>query len=449
MTTLWTSVALLVTGLILSTIVRSNEQRSFEQLLQAYMQNLMSVIDVDAQGNVIGSPDFGDSRFVQLSSGWFWTIAKAGSAQQPIAHSASFSGDLTELPGEVLAPFDADFRRVSTVTDPLGMTLMQIESQLTLDEDETLYQFRVTGNTNDVDTAVSQFNRTLLQYFLLYGGGTILATFFLIRIGLRPLSDATNALHDVREGQKDLLDDSYPVEIRPLVGEVNALITTNRSIVERARTQVGNLAHALKTPLAVIVNEVRSSKGDQSGLIAEQADLMKSQVQTYLDRARIAAQRDVIVSRTPVLPVLEKLLRVMKRLAPDIEFKVLECDETLAFRGEEQDLEEIFGNLLENASRFAKNTVQIAVLDKSGEPVSPSQFLIEIEDDGVGLSPEQREKALKRGIRLDESQPGSGLGLAIVRDIATEYGGSFTLGDSRIGGLKAVIVLPKLTASSR
>ena len=449
MTTLWTSVALLVTGLILSTIVRSNEQRSFEQLLQAYMQNLMSVIDIDAQGNVAGSPDFGDSRFVQLSSGWFWTIAKAGSAQQPIAHSASFSGDLTELPGEVLAPFDADFRRVSTVTDPLGMTLMQIESQLTLDEDETLYQFRVTGNTNDVDTAVSQFNRTLLQYFLLYGGGTILATFFLIRIGLRPLSDATNALHDVREGQKDLLDDSYPVEIRPLVGEVNALITTNRSIVERARTQVGNLAHALKTPLAVIVNEVRSSKGDQSGLIAEQADLMKSQVQTYLDRARIAAQRDVIVSRTPVLPVLEKLLRVMKRLAPDIEFKVLECDETLAFRGEEQDLEEIFGNLLENASRFAKNTVQIAVLDKSGEPVSPSQFLIEIVDDGVGLSPEQREKALKRGIRLDESQPGSGLGLAIVRDIATEYGGSFTLGDSRIGGLKAVIVLPKLTASSR
>lgn len=449
MTALWTSIALLVTGLILSTIVRSNEQRNFEQLLQAYMQNLMSVIDIDAEGNVIGSPDFGDSRFVQPYSGWFWTIAKANNSQMPIAHSASFSGDQTELPADDPTPFGTEFRRVSTVIDPLGMELMQIETQLTLDEDDTLYQFRVTGNTNDVNTAVGQFNRTLMLYFLLYGGGTILATFFLIRIGLRPLSSATNALHDVREGHKDQLDDSYPVEIQPLVGEINALITTNRSIVERARTQVGNLAHALKTPLAVIVNEVRSSKKTQSDLIAEQADLMKSQVQTYLDRARIAAQRDVIVSRTPVVPVLNKLVQVMHRLAPDIDFNMHDCDDTIVFRGEEQDLEEIFGNLLENASRFAKTKVQIAV-SQTVEGVGQSpKILIEVEDDGIGLSPEQREKALKRGIRLDESQPGSGLGLAIVRDIATEYGGSFTLEDSQFGGLKAVIILPKLSASSR
>jgi signal transduction histidine kinase len=449
MTALWTSIALLVTGLILSTIVRSNEQRNFEQLLQAYMQNLMSVIDIDAEGNVIGSPDFGDSRFVQPYSGWFWTIAKANNSQMPIAHSASFSGDQTELPADDPTPFGTEFRRVSAVIDPLGMELMQIETQLTLDEDDTLYQFRVTGNTNDVNTAVGQFNRTLMLYFLLYGGGTVLATFFLIRIGLRPLSSATNALHDVREGHKDQLDDSYPVEIQPLVGEINALITTNRSIVERARTQVGNLAHALKTPLAVIVNEVRSSKKSQSDLIAEQADLMKSQVQTYLDRARIAAQRDVIVSRTPVVPVLNKLVRVMHRLAQDIDFNMHDCDDTIVFRGEEQDLEEIFGNLLENASRFAKTKVQIAV-SQTVEGVGQSpKILIEVEDDGIGLSPEQREKALKRGIRLDESQPGSGLGLAIVRDIATEYGGSFTLEDSQFGGLKAVIILPKLSASSR
>ncbi|MEP1206738.1 MAG: HAMP domain-containing sensor histidine kinase [Rhizobiaceae bacterium] len=456
MITLWTSVALLVTGIILSTIVRANEQRSFEQLLQAYIQNLMSVIDIDAQGNVIGSPDFGDSRFVELSSGWFWTIAKAETAHVPIAHSASFSGNLAELPVEVTAPFDADFKRVSVVTDPLGKQLMQVESQLTFDEDETLYQFRVTGNTRDVDRAVSEFNRTLIQYFLLYGGGTILATFFLIRIGLRPLSAATDALHDVREGHKEQLNDSYPVEIQPLVGEINALITTNRSIVDRARTQVGNLAHALKTPLAVIVNEVRSSKNDQSDLIAEQADLMKSQVQTYLDRARIAAQRDVIVSRTPVIPVLNKLVRVMQRLSPDIDFNINNNDETLAFRGEEQDLEEIFGNLLENACRFAESEVHIAVHDMpggvgvgDGAAAGPPRILIEIEDDGKGLSPEQRVKALKRGIRLDESQPGSGLGLAIVRDIATEYGGSFTLDEGKSGGLKAVIVLPKLSSSSR
>ncbi len=449
MVALWASAALLVTGIILSTMVRNNERRSFQQLLHAYMQNLMSVIEIDEQGNVVGSPDFGDPRFVELSSGWFWTIAKSEEANTPIAHSASFSGDLAELPAEVTTPFDADFRRVSIVADPSGELLMQLETQLTLDEDETLYQFRVTGNTRDVDMSVAQFNRTLIQYFLLYCAGTILVMFFLIRLGLRPVLEATNALHDVRQGEKQQLDGTYPVEIQPMVGEINALITTNRSIVERARTQVGNLAHALKTPLAVIVNEVRTPNVDQSELIAEQADLMKSQVQTYLDRARIAAQRDVIVSRTPVFPILSKLLRVMQRLVPDTDFEILECDENIIFRGEEQDLEEIFGNLLENASRFAKTSVLVSVQDQAVEAGGVGQFRIEIEDDGTGLSPDQKDSALKRGTRLDESQPGSGLGLSIVADIATEYGGSFKLEDSESGGLKAVIVLPKLAASSK
>ncbi len=441
--------ALLITGVILSTMVLNNERRNFQQLLHAYMQNLMSVIEIDQEGNLSGSPDFGDPRFVELSSGWFWTIARTDSPQKPIAHSASFSGNLAELPAEVTTPFDADFRRVSIVADPSGEVLMQLETQLTLDEDETLFQFRVTGNTRDVDMSVAKFNRTLIQYFLLYCAGTILVMFFLIRLGLRPVADATDALHDVRQGQSQQLDDFYPAEIQPLVDEINALITTNRSIVERARTQVGNLAHALKTPLAVIVNEVRSPNADQSELIAEQADLMKSQVQTYLDRARIAAQRDVIVSRTEVFPILSKLLRVMQRLVPETEFKILQCDEDIIFRGEQQDLEEIFGNLLENASRFARNSVLVSVHDLPVEANGVSQLQIEVEDDGAGLSQEQKDSALKRGIRLDESQPGSGLGLAIVADIATEYGGSFKLEDSETGGLKAVIVLPKLSTSTK
>ena len=281
------------------------------------------------------------------------------------------------------------------------------------------------------------------MFFVLFGTGTITATYFVIRLGLRPLSAATDALHDVREGHRDKLDGVYPVEIQPLAGEINALIDTNRTIVARARTQVGNLAHALKTPLAVIVNEVRASNDEQANLIGEQAELMKSQVQTYLDRARIAAQRDVVVSRTPVLPVLEKLVRVMQRLAPDVRFDIDHCEPQMTFRGEEQDLEEIFGNLLENASRFARETVRIRVLDHN----VAAQLRIEIEDDGPGLTAEGRKKALKRGIRLDESQPGSGLGLSIVRDIATEYGGDFNLEKSEIGGLKAVIILPKLSAS--
>jgi signal transduction histidine kinase len=448
MTAVWTSIALLGTGLILSTVFRTNAQRDFQRLLHAHAFNLMGSFDVDEAGQVTGAPNMGDPRFETPLSGWYWSVVVAGEPGKLLMHSGSISGDVADLPPPVNKPFDDRFQRISAVTDAHGNRIRQLEAQLLLGEGDTLYQVLVAGNALDIEEAVSRFNRTLLLFFVLFGAGTIIATYFVIRIGLRPLSAATDALHDVREGHRDKLDGVYPVEIQPLAGEINALIDTNRSIVDRARTQVGNLAHALKTPLAVIVNEVRSSKDDQANLIGEQAELMKSQVQTYLDRARIAAQRDVIVSRTQVLPVLSKLARVLQRLAPDISFEIEQCDPETIFRGEEQDLEEIFGNLMENASRFARQEVRVRVEDHAPEAGATPQMRIEIEDDGPGLTAEQRKKALKRGIRLDESQPGSGLGLSIVRDIATEYGGEFKLLQSDSGGLKAVIILPKLSASS-
>ena len=443
MTAAWTAIALLVTGLILSTTFRNNTQRDFERLLAAHAHNLMGSFDVDASGQVSGEPNMGDPRFEQPLSGWYWSVVVANEPEKLLMYSGSISGDLADIPPPVETPFDDRFQRISEVTDANGNRIRQWEAQLLLGEGHTLYQVLVAGNTLDIEAAVSRFNQTLLLFFVLFGTGTIVATFFVIRIGLLPLSAATDALQDVREGRREKLEGDYPVEIRPLAGEINALIDTNRSIVDRARTQVGNLAHALKNPLAVIVNEVRSSRGEQAELIGEQAGLMKSQVQTYLDRARIVAQRDVIISRTPIQPVLEKLVRVMRRLAPDIAFDVTQRDPQMIFRGEEQDLEEIFGNLLENASRFAKQEVRIMVEDHNAE----AQLRIVIEDDGPGLTAEGRKKALKRGIRLDESQPGSGLGLSIVHDIASEYGGDFTLDKSDLGGLKAVIILPKLSVS--
>ncbi|MEP2556225.1 MAG: ATP-binding protein [Rhizobiaceae bacterium] len=452
MTTIWTFLALLGTGLILSTVFRTNAQRDFERLLHAHAFNLMGSFDVDDAGQVTGAPNMGDPRFETPLSGWYWSVIVADKPAKLLLHSGSISGDVTDMPPPVRKPFDDRFQRVSEVTNTMGHRIRQLEAQLLLGEGDTLFQVLVAGNTLDIEEAVSSFNRTLALFFVLFGAGTILATHFVIRIGLRPLAAATDALHDVREGHREKLDGVYPVEIQPLAGEINALIDTNRSIVDRARTQVGNLAHALKTPLAVIVNEVRGSKQDQANLIGEQAELMKSQVQTYLDRARIAAQRDVIVSRTPVLPVLTKLVRVMQRLSPDVQFEVAECDPQIAFRGEEQDLEEIFGNLMENASRFAANSVRVRVAEQPFEQTvaagTAQQMRIEIEDDGPGLSEDERKKAVKRGIRLDESQPGSGLGLSIVRDIATEYGGDFKLEKGELGGLKAVIILPKLSVSS-
>lgn len=445
MTVLWTTLALLITGLILSAVFRTNTQRDFERLLQAHTYNLMGAIDVSQEGRLSGAPNLGDPRFVTPLSGWYWSVATADNPSQPLIHSPSIPGDALDIPPTSEYPFDDEFRRLTLVADAQGNSIRQLEAQLFVGEGTTLYQVLVAGNSSDIEAAVDQFNRTLLLFFLLFGFGTILATFFVIRLGLRPLSAATEALHNVREGQADALEGTYPTEIQPLAAEINALIAANRAIVERARTQVGNLAHAVKTPLAVILNEVRPGSDEKSALIADQAELMKSQVQTYLDRARISAQRNTVVARTQVVPVLSKMVRVMERLAPTITFEVDENAADPVFRGEQQDLEEILGNLLENASRFARDKVLVSILDDGEGEFADSSLTIVIEDDGPGLMAAERKEALKRGMRLDESQPGSGLGLSIVRDMTGEYGGTFRLDDSTLGGLKAVIVLPKLS----
>lgn len=449
MIAIWTAVALLATGLILSTIFRNNSERDFERLLLAHAYNIMGAIDVDGDGALSGAPNLGDPRFIRPLSGWYWAVSTADSPARPLLHSESVDGGDIVVPDTANQPFDAEFRRLSTLSDSTGNTIMQLEAQLFVGEGERLYQVFVAGNRGTLEEDVLRFNRTMGLFFFLFGLSTIFASYFVIRLGLKPLSNASDALHDVREGRAQQLDGQYPVEIEPLAGEINALIAANRSVVERARTQVGNLAHALKSPLAVISNELRTADDTTSVLVSEQADLMQSQVQTYLDRARIAAQRNVITANTPVVPVLQKLLRVMAKLFPDIEF-VLEGDhDPVSFRGEEQDLEEVLGNLLENAARFARKRVAINLRASVADHPTDSEFSIDISDDGPGLSRQDRQRALKRGTRLDESQPGSGLGLSIVVDVVSEYGGRFELDQSQFGGLKACIYLPKQNNRAR
>jgi signal transduction histidine kinase len=256
--------------------------------------------------------------------------------------------------------------------------------------------------------------------------------------GLRPLGHIRDALARVREGKAERLDGSFPPEVEALVTETNALIDNNRGIVERYRTQVGNLAHSLKTPLAVITNEGRAAGGDKGRLIVEQAAAMQRQIEHYLHRARIAAQRDSIVFRTPVVLPLSRMVRVLEKLNPDKRIG-LSVGDGLVFAGEGEDLEEIVGNLLENATKWARSRVEIRVgKAAAGRPA----ILLVVEDDGPGIPEGQAEDALKRGKRLDETKPGTGLGLSIVADLVSEYGGEIELGRSGLGGLKVAVRLP-------
>ena len=220
---------------------------------------------------------------------------------------------------------------------------------------------------------------------------------------------------------------------------MNALIENNRRIMERSRTQVGNLAHSLKTPLSVLVNEARSMGGEHGRIVQEQSEAMQVQIQHYLQRARIAAQRDSVVFRTPVTPVLERMQRVTAKLNPAFSVTFVNDLPGAVFAGEREDLEEIVGNLLENAGKWGRRRINIRLAPVYGKQ---RQFEILIEDDGPGLAPDKIEAALKRGSRIDETKPGTGLGLAIVQDTVREYGGNLHLGKSSLGGLSIRVELP-------
>ncbi|MGZ5829747.1 MAG: ATP-binding protein, partial [Xanthobacteraceae bacterium] len=265
---------------------------------------------------------------------------------------------------------------------------------------------------------------------------------FQVRFGLAPLKRISEALAAIRAGTAERLVGRFPVEIEPLARETNALIDANREIVERARTHVGNLAHALKTPLSVMVNEAGARTDDPlAQKVLEQADIMSDQVARHLERARLAARTAVVATVTDVLPAVSALARTMEKIydARGIAIDV-NAPTPVRFRGEQPDLEEMAGNLLDNACKWAQSRVSVEVIPELNG-VTPTLRII-VDDDGPGLTAEEREQVARRGRRLDETKPGSGLGLSIVVELAGLYGGSLTLGNAPIGGLRAELVLP-------
>jgi signal transduction histidine kinase len=246
-------------------------------------------------------------------------------------------------------------------------------------------------------------------------------------------------LAQIRSGEAEQLEGEQPEEIRPLQHELNALIDSNREIVERARTHVGNLAHALKTPLSVIANEARTHEGPLASKVVEQAEIMRTQITHHLDRARVAARSGAIGDVTDVDRVLQALKRTVDRIYEErgIDVEIASIP-GLKFQGEKQDLEEMVGNLLDNACKWARSRVKARAERADGE----AKLTVIVDDDGPGLTKAERTRVVKRGQRLDESKPGSGLGLSIVADLAHLYKGRFALEPSPEGGLRARLELP-------
>jgi signal transduction histidine kinase len=441
--TIWAIVALIVIFTLINTLYRQASERGFDSLLSAHLFNLIGSVGISDTGVLTGSPDLGDLRFSEPNSGWYWSVQPASEGVTGERHSSSMT-EAIPSPSVAEVPFNSSFQRNYTIDGINGEELEVFESEFVLDAKNRAARFRVMGNQTELEQEIDSFQRRLLTYLSLFGFGMISINAIAILIGLQPLRRVRDALALVREGTAQRLTGRFPAEIEPLANETNALIENNKRIVERSRTQVGNLAHSLKTPLAVLTNEGRALGGAKGRLISEQAASMQGQLEHYLQRARVAAQRDSVVYRTPVTPLLQRMVRVVQKLNPNTRLTLLQTGDDIVFAGEREDLEEVLGNLLENAMKWAKSAVQVSVT-RVRQDETEDLFEIAIEDDGPGIPEDKAREALKRGRRLDETKPGTGLGLAIVADLVNEYGGTLFLERSSLGGLKARVRLRSLS----
>ena len=435
---LWAAAAIIAAGLVLTSLYQRTVERNFDENLDNYLDAIVAAITQQWPNEITEIGPLGEPLFGSTYSGWYWQISRDGAL---LLTSPSLLFDVLQVPDNAPERDEENLVRF-TANGPDGEAIRAIERSDRIN-DEADYQIIVTGNATALRSEVVTFRTSVILTLAVFGLALVLSTFIQIRWGLRPLDRVRQGLANLRSGEDTRFGGSYPAEIEPLVGELNALLASNQQIIERARTQVGNLAHALKTPLSVITNEARSSDGALAEKVAEQAETMRRQISHYLDRARIAARSDIIGAITEIEPVLARLARAMNRIYGDKGIIVeARTPEGVRFHGEQQDLEEIVGNLLDNACKWARAAVLISVTEHNAESGGAGTLAFWIDDDGPGLSPEQRQLATKRGNRLDESKPGSGLGLSIVTDLVGLYGGSFRLDASPTGGLRAEINLP-------
>ena len=436
----WLIIALVATAFLLTELYSQALDRDLTESLDFHVTTLVG------QTLETGAPSsselvVADPRYTRPTSGWYWQIRNAQG--EIVNFSPSLVG--TVLP-EIAGAFSRGGVRTSLITGADGMRLRAVERRIRLGEDDVV-SIMVTGSLTDVEDRVGAFRDQAI--IVLAVVALILAgmSAMIARFALRPIERLREAVEAVREGEKQNVEGSFPQEISPLASEVNELLRSNTQIIERARAQVGNLAHGLKTPLAVLRNEADGSSSALARAVLSETESMSRIVSTYLEKARLAARSSVVGKRTDTAVVLNRLGRVMSKLNKSHDIAIDVPESTPWFRGDEGDLEEMMGNIIDNACKWAKSTVRL----RAGETQKGGnrQVVVIVEDDGPGLSEEQSAQVLRRGVRLDERTPGSGLGLDIVKELVDIYGGDLALSRSDLGGLKVSVTLPSARPGRR
>ena len=439
----WSLVVLAVAGISLSLFFDHTATVRFDDQLSETVDSLLAGTSVEA-GVVTPPLPAIDSQDQRVYSGEYWEIATPDGAGglKALARSRSlWDRALTPPPAGLAALAAAEGKSIFYDSPgPLDQRLRVGAAEARVAGYPAPVVFMAAQDRAPVDRDVRTFITTIAVALGILGVGLVAAVIIQVRVGLQPLFALRREMADVRTGRRERVEGTYPSELEPLASELNALVAHNQQIVERQRTHVGNLAHALKTPLSVILTEASQRGGELAEVVERQARIMSQQVDHHLRRARAAARTQGLGERTEVAPVLEELARALERIFQGkIAAIDLDCPDGLMFVGERQDILEIVGNVMENAFKWSHGRVRVTAQPTPGARL----FTLVVEDDGDGLPADQRETVLRRGARLDENAPGSGLGLSIVDELVRAYDGSIALGESRLGGLRVEITLPR------
>ena len=436
-TLVWVLLTVVVAGWALGRLFDEHVDRQFRVELRMHLAQLAAQLMIDAEGRPALRTPLSDPRFVRPSSGLYWQVdVLVPESRQAVLRSRSLWDVVLSVPQDLPA---AGVFHSHRIEGPDGEPLRLIEQMLyPAEQPEMTLRVIVAANAALVEEPVARFNRLLAIALGVLAGGLVLAALVQVRVGLRPLVRLRDGLAAVRAGRSAALQGSFPAEVQPLVEEFNAVLARNAEVVERARTQAGNLAHAVHTPLSILANAAAQEHSPLALLVQEQVASARRQVDYHLARARAAAAVRATGLCTPVLAPLRALLRTMQSLHVErnLSFELAPQAHDGAFRGEEQDLYELLGNLIDNAGKSARQRVVVDV------QLSEGQLCFTVDDDGPGIPEAEREHMFQRGVQLDEQRPGSGLGLDIVRALADTYGGSVQAEVSHLGGARLRLCLP-------
>jgi len=442
----WSVAALVITAALMAFLFERAAESRVDQTLNDLYTNL--VANSTVQDGQVFAPLFTDERALRVYSGRYWEISEFGpdGKVRPIGNQKSHSlfDAVLKTPPDLAQRLKARPGlpiRYNTI-GPLNEPLRARAQQNFLPGRRAPVIFLAAEERSSIDRDVRRFVAATAASFIVLAAGLVAAIVLQVRVGLLPLFALQAEVAAVRRGKALQLEGHYPSELQPLAQELNALVAHSQQTVERQRTHVGNLAHALKTPISVMLTEAGQRPGPLAKVVERQAEAMRQQVDHHLRRARAAARAQGQGERTSVAEVLDELARTLQRIFRDKGIAIdWDAPEDLHFLGERQDLMEIAGNAIENACKWGRSKVRVRA-----ETVSPERLTLTVEDDGPGLPEDLREAVLRRGARLDESAPGSGLGLSIIDELARAYGGALRLQDSPLGGLRVDVDLPRADA---